>query len=291
MDLEQKSVERLKMASEMSLKYYGQPLLIAYSGGKDSDVMLELAIRSGIPFEVQHSHTTADAPETVRHVRKKFYELELKGIKCTINMPYYKGRRVSMWSLIPMKLMPPTRIARYCCEVLKETAGDGRMIATGVRWDESTQRSTRGDMEILGCTKKDKIILTNDNDTRRKFFEKCELRAKAVCNPIIEWIDSEIWEYIHSEKIEVNPLYQCGFYRVGCIGCPMARKERYKQFDIFPKYKNLYLQAFGKMIEVRKTKLPDAPTKWNNAYDVFAWWMGEDSNQLKLNLEDMEVEE
>jgi len=78
LDLEQKSVERLKMASEMSLKYYGQPLLIAYSGGKDSDVILELAIRSGMPFEVQHSHTTADAPETVRHVRKKFYELELR---------------------------------------------------------------------------------------------------------------------------------------------------------------------------------------------------------------------
>ena len=282
MDLEQKSVERLKMASEMSLKYYGQPLLIAYSGGKDSDVMLELAIRSGIPFEVQHSHTTADAPETVRHVRKKFYELELKGIKCTINMPYYKGQKVSMWSLIPIKLMPPTRLVRYCCQILKETAGDGRMIATGVRWDESTQRSTRGDMEIIGRTKKDKIILTNDNDTRRKFFEKCELRAKAVCNPIIEWTNADVWEFIHSEKIETNPLYQCGFDRVGCIGCPMAAKKRYFEFAAYPKYKNLYIRAFDRMLEERKRRGLDAV--WQTGKDVFAWWMNEDSNQLTLDL-------
>jgi phosphoadenosine phosphosulfate reductase len=143
-DLEQKSIERLKMASDMSLRYYEKPLMVTYSGGKDSDVQLELAIRSGIPFEVQNSHTTADAPETVLHIRKKFYELELKGIKCTIDKPQYKGNPISMWTLIPLKLMPPTRVVRYCCQVLKEGAGNGRMIATGVRWDESTQRSTRG---------------------------------------------------------------------------------------------------------------------------------------------------
>lgn len=71
MDLEKKAIERLKMASDISLRYYQKPLLVTYSGGKDSDVSLELAIRSGIPFEVQNSHTTADAPETVRFIKKK----------------------------------------------------------------------------------------------------------------------------------------------------------------------------------------------------------------------------
>lgn len=65
MDKEQKSIERIKMASEMSLQHYGRPLVCTYSGGKDSDVMLELFKRSGIPFEVHNSHTTADAPQTV----------------------------------------------------------------------------------------------------------------------------------------------------------------------------------------------------------------------------------
>ena len=281
MDLEQKSIERLKMASEMSLKYYGKPLLLAYSGGKDSDVMLEMAIRSGIPFEVQNSHTTADAPETVRHIRKKFRELELKGIKCTINKPVYQGKRISMWTLIPIMVFPPTRVSRYCCQVLKEGAGDGRMVATGVRWDESTQRSNRGGMEIIGATKKQAIILTNDNDTRRRFFEKCEVRAESVCNPIIEWTNRDIWEFIRSEKIETNPLYQCGFDRVGCIGCPLSGKQRYFHFRKYPKYKNLYIRAFDRMIQERLRR--GLETQWKTSEEVFAWWMNEDINQMKLS--------
>ena len=43
MDLERKAIERLKAASDMSLRLYKQPLLITYSGGKDSDVLLHLA--------------------------------------------------------------------------------------------------------------------------------------------------------------------------------------------------------------------------------------------------------
>lgn len=81
MDLEQKAIERIRLASEMSLQHYKQPLICAYSGGKDSDVMLELFKRSGVPFEVQHSLTTADAPQTVQHIKKVFRELELNGIK------------------------------------------------------------------------------------------------------------------------------------------------------------------------------------------------------------------
>lgn len=85
MDLEQTAIERLKMASEMSFRLYKQPLVVTYSGGKDSDVLLHLAEASGIPFEVLHSLTTADAPETVWHVRDTFRRLELANVKCTID--------------------------------------------------------------------------------------------------------------------------------------------------------------------------------------------------------------
>ena len=97
------------MASEMSLHYYGKPLVCTYSGGKDSDVMLELFRRSGIPYEVHNSHTTADAPQTVWHIRETFRRLELVGIPCEIEMPTYQGERTSMWKLIPQKLMPIQR--------------------------------------------------------------------------------------------------------------------------------------------------------------------------------------
>ena len=137
MDLEQKAIERLKSASDMSLRLYKQPLVITYSGGKDSDVLLHLAEASGIQFEVLHSLTTADAPQTVYHVRDTFHRLENKGIKCTVDKHVQPdGSRITMWNLIPRKLMPPTRVVRYCCAVLKEGGGKDRFIATGVRWDE-----------------------------------------------------------------------------------------------------------------------------------------------------------
>lgn len=140
MDKEQKAFERLGLGAEMSKQYYNAPLIICYSGGKDSDVLVQLALNSGIDFEVLHNHTTADAPETVRHICDTFKRLELQGIKCTVEYPVYKGKRTSMWDLIPQKLIPPTRIMRYCCSILKEKGGQHRAIATGVRWAESQAR-------------------------------------------------------------------------------------------------------------------------------------------------------
>ena len=181
-DLEQVAIERLKAASEMSLQHYGLPLVITDSGGKDSQVCKELALRAGIPFEIMHNHTTADAPETVRFVRQEAKRFEDLGIKYTINMPMYKGKRTSMWSLIPQKLMPPTRIVRYCCAVLKEQGGAGRFIATGVRWAESASRkNSRGIYEKNGDTEH-RIILNNDNDDRRLLFENCRLKSKRTVN-------------------------------------------------------------------------------------------------------------
>lgn len=189
-DLEHIAIDRLKTASEMSLHAYQQPLVVCISGGKDSSVITELAIRAGIPVEFMHNHTTADAPETVYFVRQEFKRLEELGYKCTLNMPTYKGQRTSMWSLIPQKLMPPTRLVRYCCSVLKETGGSGRFIATGVRWAESAARkNNRGIYEQLAAKKENKIILNNDNDDKRMLFENCRLKAKRVVNPIIDWTD------------------------------------------------------------------------------------------------------
>ena len=289
MDLEQKAIKRIQVASEMSLYHYGKPLVCTYSGGKDSDVMLELFRRGGIPFEVHNSHTTADAPQTVRHIRDVFKKLEMDGIKCAIEMPTYKGERTSMWKLIPQKLIPPTRIARYCCAVLKETGCANRFIATGVRWDESVQRKNREEFEKLGATKATKekftsVMLMNDNDARRRMNEHCMQKKKMVVNPIIDWKDSDVWEYINSENIPTCELYQWGYYRVGCIGCPMAGKKRYKEFADFPKYKNLYIHAFDRMVKERKSR--GLPCQWKNGNDAFLWWMDDENIEGQMDIFD-----
>lgn len=290
MDLEHKAIERIKIASEMSLYHYGQPLVCTYSGGKDSDVMLELFKRSGILFEVHNNHTTADAPQTVYHIRKRFRKLEEKGIKASVEMPKYKGKHVSMWTLIPQKLMPPTRIARYCCSVIKETGCRNRYIATGVRWDESSQRKDRAEFEKIGSKKADKekfgdeIMLMNDNSGLRRMTELCMQKNKMVVNPIIDWTNTDVWEYIDQEHIKTCELYQCGYTRVGCIGCPAANKMRWKEFADFPEYRLLYIHAFDRMLEERKRRGKDS--EWKSGEEVFLWWMEDKNIEGQMSLDE-----
>ena len=287
-DIEHIAIERLKAASEMSLKYYKQPLLICISGGKDSSVITELAIRAGIPVEFMHNHTTADAPETVRFVRSEFKRLEELGYQCTLNMPTYKGKRVSMWSLIPQKLIPPTRLIRYCCPVFKETGGSGRFIATGVRWAESTKRkNNRGIYEITGKGKP-VVMLTNDNDDSRRLFETCTIKAKRVVNPIIDWQDADVYGFTEDAKCPMNPLYGYGFCRVGCIGCPMSgKKGREAEFRRWPRYKGLYIRAFDNMLMERERKgTKENAIGWQTANDVFNWWMEYDILPGQMEIEE-----
>ena len=289
-DKEQTAIMRFQTASAMSLQYYGLPLVVTTSGGKDSSVCVELAIRAGIPFEVMHNHTTADAPETVYFVRDEFKRLEAMGIKCTLNKPVYKGAPTSMWSLIPQKLMPPTRLVRYCCSVLKEQGGAGRFISTGVRWDESTSRkANRGIYEKIASEKTQRIILNNDNDDRRMLFENCRLKAKRVVNPIIDWTDDDVWGFIQDAKIPINPLYGEGFCRVGCVGCPMAGKKREKEFARWPKYKDMYISAFDRMLEERRRrgKMQGSWRIGTTGLDVFNWWMQYDVIPGQMNFDEI----
>lgn len=290
MDLEKAAIKRIQSASEMSLGYYGKPLVVTDSGGKDSAVCRELVRRSGVPYELIHNLTTADAPETIYYIREHFRQAEEEGVPCTINYPFYKGKRVTMWSLIPQKKIPPTRLVRYCCEVLKEQSGTNRFLITGVRWAESKKRKEgRGIYESFARERGKKIILNNDNDDKRQLFESCRLRSKHICNPIIDWSDHDVWDYIRSEKIPVNPLYDMGFFRVGCIGCPMAGRSRYREFALYPTYERAYKKAFEKMLLVRKMEGKDDSTGgWLDAESVFKWWMEDNTmpGQYKMLLDD-----
>lgn len=289
MDKEQTAIKRFQAASDMSLSAYGQPLVICISGGKDSSVATDLAIRAGIPAEFLHNHTTADAPETVRFVRSEFRRLEALGYACSYHMPTYKGKRVSMWSLIPQKLMPPTRLVRYCCSVLKETGGQGRFIATGVRWAESAKRKNNRGIYEAGR----EIILGNDNDDRRMLFENCRLKARRVVNPIIDWTDDDVWDYAADAKIPMNPLYAEGFCRVGCIGCPMAGKARIREFIRWPGYQNLYLHAFDRMLKERQRR-GNLDGSWRigtTAQDVFHWWMEDGVLPGQMHMDDLMEED
>lgn len=289
MDKETLAIMRLQDAARLSEHRYHQPLMITYSGGKDSQVLVALAERAGINFEIVNSHTTADAPETVRFIREQFKELEERGVKCSIVMPRYKDKPVSMWTLIPQKKVPPTRLMRYCCAVLKETCGKNRFISTGVRWAESTKRKSRGVMELMHKDKEKRVILMSDNDEKRQLFETCNVKGKMTVNPIIDWSDDDVWDYIKSEHLPANPLYCEGQKRVGCIGCPMAGKGRQREFIRWPAYEKMYIAAFDRMLDVRKSK--GLPCDWNTGRDVFRWWMEDDTLPGQKSLYDVAEED
>lgn len=309
--LEQKiedSKNILKLASQMSLEYYHKPLIVTYSGGKDSDVLLQLALECLEPtgFEVLNSHTTVDAPETVYYIRERFKELEEKGIKATVQYPHYSnGKFKSMWSLIVDNEIPPTRLARYCCKELKETSTPNRFIAVGVREAESTGRRGREVFATRGKKKDESYYyyyshvkeVFNDDVERRKadnvdanevgvydcsFIAKAKKNDDLICNPIYKWTDQEVWRFIEDRGMKHNPLYDKGFLRVGCIGCPLAGNQ-VQGLEMYPKYKQNYINAFERMLKKRRAKgkncVADKESKrnWTDGESVYRWWIQDDT--------------
>jgi phosphoadenosine phosphosulfate reductase len=274
---ERKAAERIKTAYEIA-QGMGHALIVAYSGGKDSDVLLDLAIRAEVPFRAEHNHTTADAPQTVYHIREVFARLEARGIPCKVNRP-----DISMWGLIAKNTMPPTQIARYCCDELKERRFEGQHLLFGVRWAESRKRSGRGLHEALHRKKEKRIVYRDENADDRRLTEICAAKGQVITNPIIDWYDDDIWRYVRDRRIEMNPLYAMGFHRVGCIGCPYAGKRRLKEFAAFPRYKDMYLRAFARMLETRKDRGKE--TVWQTPKDVFDWWVDPRHIQGQIEME------
>lgn len=119
---------------------------LCFSGGKDSCVIKALADMAGVKYDAHYSVASVDPPELVRFI--KDYHPDV-----IFDIPHDKdGKPISMWSLIPKKSMPPTRIVRYCCQYLKENNGHGkgRLKVTGVRWAESTRRKqSHGEVTVM----------------------------------------------------------------------------------------------------------------------------------------------
>lgn len=289
----------LQLAADMSKYYYNAPLIVCYSGGKDSDVLLDVAKKCLKPdeFEVLNSHTTVDAPETVYHIRDVFRELEKEGIKATIKMPRYKGEPTSMWKLIVDKGIPPTRVMRYCCSVLKEASTPNRMAAVGVREAESIKRRGRDVFATRGKTKDDaeyrSLQHTNTMfliDKRYKdqphhecaLIEAAKKNKDTIVNPIYHWTDSDIWTYVKENNIKMNPLYAKGYARVGCVGCPLSSHQK-QELENYPKYKLNYIKAFDRMLRERERRgMKFTKYDLKTGEEVYRWWLGDDPLQIRI---------
>lgn len=218
---------------------------LAFSGGKDSVVVKHLCDMAGVKYDAHYHVTSVDPPELVQFIKEKYPDVHR-------DIPHDEdGKPITMWNLIPRKKVIPTRIMRFCCEELKERGGIGRMTLTGVRWAESVRRKKHQGLAVI---RDNNTVLNNDNAESRELLESCYKKRTTVINPIINWEDEDVWEFIHRENIPYCKLYDEGEKRLGCIGCPIAgSRTMERDFAKYPKYKELYLKAFGTMIAERES--------------------------------------
>lgn len=255
---------------------------VAFSGGKDSVVIKVLCELAGVPYEAHYSVTTVDPPELVRFIRKAYPDV------------IFDRPEMSMRQLIIYKQFPPTRLMRYCCEYLKESHGEGRITMTGVRWAESqNRRNNQGTVTMFNGkaaaiaadgngaafehTRRGGIILNDDNDEARRTVEQYYRTGKVLVNPIIDWADDDIWEFIRTYHVPYCSLYDEGCKRLGCIGCPLGGyASQKKEFERWPAYRRLYIHAFDDMLTARKKSgKTNHHSLWKDGEGVFRWWTGE----------------
>lgn len=230
--------------------------ILGFSGGKDSIATYLVMVRSGIPFIPVYSLTSVDPPELVQYIKKIFNPWAESNLYPTVRFAKYniwksgenKGKLKTMWALLSNRAIPPTRLARYCCDELKERTGqEGDTIFTGVRWEESRARRER---QIVNFYK-----------------------GKIMVRPIVDWSEVEVWSYILENEIPYCKLYDRGWDRLGCIGCPLGSNQK-KELALYPKYRKLYIKSFDNMT-VYRNKKGMRMDGWKTGEDVMKWWLGD----------------
>lgn len=231
-------IDKVKIAIER-LKTFEPPegYYLAFSGGKDSQCIYHLAQMAGVKFDAHYNVTTIDPPELVYFIRKHYPDV----IWNRPDKPFL--------SLLPEKGFP-TRQNRWCCSIYKEQGGTGRKILTGIRKAESNKRNSR------------------------RMVEQCYRDAsKIYINIIIDWDNSDVWDFIKTNNLSYCYLYDEGFKRLGCVMCPMSTRQ-VREAERWPKMKEQFRKAFHKLYEKRGSR--PAFSRWKDADEMFQWWIGPD---------------
>ena len=180
---------------------------VAYSGGKDSAVLLDL-VKKALPrdsFVVIFGDTGMEFPDTYAVVEKTKQQCEEDGT------PFYVAKShldpKDSWYMFG----PPARVLRWCCSVHKSAPQT-------IKLREITGKNNYVGMDFVG-------VRAQESVTRSKYdYENFGMKQKGQYsfNPILEWTSAEVWLYLYTHNIAINGAYKKGNSRAGCLFCPMG---------------------------------------------------------------------
>ena len=256
------SLNLIRRAESTALKYRPEGFFVAFSGGKDSQVLLKLTELSGVKFTAQYNLTTLDPPENVHFIKEHYPNVEIV------------TPERSFLRLCRHHKMLPTQWTRFCCHELKETTNEHAVTLTGVRRSESARRSKREEVYLLTRRRHPEFVTgTFDQFSRHQetTVECLRGKDKLTVNPILQWTEKDVWEFIKDYKLPINPLYKRGYTRVGCLFCPMSNiKSIQREVADYPKYYQAMLRLIHR---IRAEKFnEDNPDVWGDFTDEEVFW-------------------
>ena len=261
------SVELIRKGEKMALEFDPENgYHLAFSGGKDSQVLYHITKMAGVKFKAHMNLTSVDPPEVLRFIRKEYPDVILH----TPPMSIYK--------MAKKKGSLPTRKIRWCCAELKERKRDNSIQLLGIRKEESSRRSKRNEIEIANY----KLSTTLDQwDEHEEVMHQCYMgKDNLLISPIIYWTVKEVWQFLNANGIPHCSLYDEGWTRIGCILCPMSNtKSKITDTQRWPHVKRQWIDVIQFLIKNKWTKY-----NLLSADIAFRWWISDKSlEQFKLD--------
>lgn len=219
-----------------------EDLVVAYSGGKDSQVILDL-VSQVIPhekFKAVFTNTGMELPctEELMDITEAYYKKKYPGFK--LERAESGKSALELWK----NYGPPSRVNRWCCSVLK-TALFGRKMKELLEKEGKADRSRQPKLMVFEGVR-------NDESARRGAYNRVGVGVKHInlinCRPILRWNATETYLYIFKHGIKINPAYTMGLTRVGCGVCPFA--SDWSEFVIrkrYPKIAGEYIKVIEDM--------------------------------------------
>lgn len=252
------SIALLRKCEQMALDYdMDDGYYLAFSGGKDSQVLYHLAVMAGVKFKAHMNLTSIDPPEVIRFVKRNYPDVELVKPKMSI---YNMAKKAGVL---------PTMKIRWCCSRFKEMSGAGKVTLIGIRKAESSRRSKREEIEI--SNHKFSGNFDQWSEHKEKMVTCVKGKDKILVSPIIYWTEKEVWAFLNGNNIEHCELYDRGYKRIGCILCPMSSyKQKIREMKDYPHVARNWLKTIkwlkeNKWIENRQLSADEKM--------AFNWWI------------------